>query len=292
LQTPHTRLGVETLEVRDCPATAANLFNGVMTVVGSDGADNITVVRSGDWIGVDNQWFATANVGRLVITAGGGDDTIRDETGLGAIIYGGSGNDTIYGGRGADIIYGGQGDDVIYGDRGPDTIYGGAGNNTINGGAGNNAIQYGSPALQSGNSGIEAQIIQLVNNYRASNGLPPLTVNTQLNTAADLHSADMAGISNAYGPWRGMQHTLFGTTRPLITDRLDSVGYDDWSRSFAYGENIAFGYNNAQDVVTGWINSPEHRANILNASYTDTGVSVRSDAAGRLFFTQDFGHLS
>ena len=68
------------------------------------------------------------------------------------------------------------------------------------------------------NTDIEAQIIQLVNGYRVANGLAPLAVNGELNVAADLHSRDMAAIGGMYGPTVGMQHTLYGTTRPEVTE--------------------------------------------------------------------------
>jgi uncharacterized protein YkwD len=282
---------VEALEVRDCPATV-NLFNGVLTVVGTEGNDNISLIRNGDQVGTQGQWFSTGSVARVVISAGGGDDVINDQSGYGAVIYGGNGNDTILGGRGHDTIYGGHGNDNISGDRGSDTIYGGGGNNTINGGLGNNNIVQGSPAASRASSGMESQIVQLINNYRIANGVGALSVNGQLNMAADLHSLDMAVIGGAYGPWTGMQHELFGTTRPEVTDRLDAAGYDTWTRSYAWGENIAFGYNTAATVVNAWINSPEHRANILNGNFTETGVSVRVDSQGILYFTQVFGSQS
>jgi uncharacterized protein YkwD len=289
--TRKSRLNFEALEIRDCPATV-NLFNGVLTVVGTAGNDNITVYRSGGYIVAGGQMFNSASVGELVISGGAGNDVIHDETGLGAVIYGGMGNDIICGARGADVIYGGQGNDTISGGRGADRLIGGGGSNTIDGGLGVNSIIPGSPTATRANSAIETQIIQLVNAYRMSNGLASLAVNGQLNVAAELHSADMAAIGSVYGPTVGMQHELFGTLHPEVTDRLDAAGYDTWTTSFAWGENIAYGYSTAADVVNAWINSPEHRANILDGTFTETGVSVQAAANGTLFFTQDFGHQS
>ena len=77
-----------------------------------------------------------------------------------------------------------------------------------------------------------------------------------------------------------------------MSDRLDAVGYDKWTSSFTWGENIAYGYASAADVMTAWMNSQGHRENILNPSFTEIGVSVVADSAGRLFFTQDFGHAA
>jgi uncharacterized protein YkwD len=279
---------VETLEGRDCPATAS-LYNGVLTVQGTEGSDHILVSRSGDQIGAAGQWFAAGSVGRLVISAGSGNDTIRDESGLSAVIYGGVGNDRILAGRGHDIIYGSQGDDTIFGDRGSDLVWGGSGNDSIDGGAGVNSINWGSAHRAEGNTALESEIVRLVNAYRVANGVAPLRVSAQLNAAADLHSQDMRTIGGRYGAWNAMQHQLYGTTRPLISDRLDAVGYDEWTRVLRYSENIAYGYTTAADVVAVWMGSAPHRANILNAAYTETGVSARPDAVGRYYFTQDFG---
>ena len=278
------RLSLEALEVRDCPATAI-LANGVLSVIGTQGSDNIHVMRSGNYVGVNNQWFAASSINRVVISALNGNDTIRDDSNFSATIYGGLGNDTIYGGRGHDTIYGGSGNDNIVGGRGNDVIFGGGGNDTLTGGLGNNNVVQGSPTAGKANSAIESQIISLVNQYRASYGLPPLKVNFQLNVAADMHSADMAALGK-------MEHDLYGTTRPKVSDRLDAVGYDNWSNSISWGENIAYGQRSASEVMTAWMNSAGHRANILNTGYTEIGVSVRADANGTLWFTQAFGHVS
>jgi uncharacterized protein YkwD len=283
-----TSLCVEALEHRDCPATA-NLFNSVLTVQGTDAGETIVVTRSGALIGAAGQWFNAGLVTRVVIAGKGGNDLIQDGSDLSAVIYGGEGNDTISGGRGHDKIYGSRGTDFINGDRGSDMIFGGGGADSINGGLGTNTIFQGSPSATKGNSAIENEIIQLVNAQRAANGLPPLAANGQLNIAAALHSQDMAAIGNVYGPNVGMQHTLYGTTRPEVPDRLAASGYDDWNSSYAWGENIAYGYPTAQSVMNGWMNSAGHRANILSTNYTQIGVSVVVGSDGIPYYTQVFG---
>jgi uncharacterized protein YkwD len=284
-----TRLHVEALEARDCPSTA-NLFNGVLSVVGTDGNDTIVVGQSGTSIVAAGQSFAASSVSRVVVSAGGGDDLVKNNTTKPAVIYGGFGNDTLFGGPGNDVIYGGMGNDTIRGRAGNDVLWGGPGTNTIGDNSGANSIHPGNPNRTRTNSAVEQQIITLVNQQRAANGLPALSVNQQLNAAAQLHTRDMVAISNIFGPSVGMQHELFGTTRPEVLDRLDAVGYDNWTTSFAYGENIAEGYTSAADVMNGWMNSPGHRANILSSSFTEIGVSVVAAADGTLFFTQEFGH--
>jgi uncharacterized protein YkwD len=51
------------------------------------------------------------------------------------------------------------------------------------------------------------------------------------------------------------------------------------------GENIAYGYRTPSDVVTGWMNSPGHRANILNGSFKQIGVGYVADGN---YWTQMF----
>ncbi len=98
----------------------------------------------------------------------------------------------------------------------------------------------------------------------------------------------MSTRSNASpsNPGAGMQHTLFGVNAPTVSSRLDYAGYDAW---MAYGENIAFGYATAQDVMNGWMNSPGHRTNILSTYTTEIGIGVVANAQGYLFWCQDFG---
>lgn len=53
---------------------------------------------------------------------------------------------------------------------------------------------------------------------------------------------------------------------------------------YSIGENIAYGYIDPQDVVEGWMNSPGHRANILNPNYTHIVVGVRGYNWVQIFF--------
>lgn len=278
------RLRLEALEGRDCPAVS--FFNHVLTVTGTSAADNLVVTQSGTTITAEGQSFSAPSVSLIVITGQGGNDVIRNNTARPGQLYGGSGNDSITGGAAVDRIFGGSGADGIYGAAGNDVIFGGSGGDTLAGGPGSNVVVLGGQNRQRGNTTMEMQIINLVNARRAEAGLPPLAVNLNLNAAAALHSLDMVAISNIYGPNTGMQHTLYGSPRPLVSDRLDSVGYDSWT---SYGENIAYGYTSAASVMNAWMNSSGHRANILSTSTTEIGVAVATDSAGRMFFTQVFG---
>jgi uncharacterized protein YkwD len=117
---------------------------------------------------------------------------------------------------------------------------------------------------------IVSQILSLTNKFRQENGLAPLRLNNQLTNAAQTHTQNMA-LQDF------VSHT--GADGSLVSQRVSATGYK-WS---LVAENIAAGYQTAADVVQGWINSPGHRANLLNASVTELGV-------GYYFLSNDTGN--
>lgn len=115
----------------------------------------------------------------------------------------------------------------------------------------------------------------LVNAERAKAGCPAVTAEDRLRAAARGHSADMAA------------RNYFSHTTPegvTFAQRITAAGYA-WRTA---GENIAKGYRTPQAVMTGWMNSSGHKANILNCAFRDLGVGVAADAGGTLLWTQDF----
>lgn len=122
----------------------------------------------------------------------------------------------------------------------------------------------------------EAEVARLVNVERAEVNCEPLTVDGRLTTAARLHSQDMA--ENNYFSHTSQDGTQFG-------DRITRTGYR-WSRA---GENIARGQSTPAEVMSRWMNSAGHQANILNCEFEDIGVGVAADSRDLLIWTQDFG---
>src|SRR5262249_4947289 len=100
-----------------------------------------------------------------------------------------------------------------------------------------------------------------------------------------LHSANMAAAAGAVGLSGAMQHTLAASPEPTLISRADFAGYT----YSALGENIAYGYSGAADVMQAWMNSAGHRANILNPLYTQIRVGVRAPPGGVLYFTEESG---
>ncbi len=138
------------------------------------------------------------------------------------------------------------------------------------------------PPTEGVNTNFVDQVVSLTNQFRAENGLAPLTSNPELQAAAQDHSKDMA--QSDY-----FSHTsLDGST---FSDRINAEGY----KARALGENIAAGQPTPEAVVQSWIDSPGHRANLLNPAYTNIGVGyvdLKNDP-GNLnygtYWTQDFG---
>ncbi|MEU9554062.1 CAP domain-containing protein [Streptomyces fumanus] len=124
-------------------------------------------------------------------------------------------------------------------------------------------------------AGPEAQVLALVNEERAAAGCAPLTADDRLTRAADAYSDAMAGSGV-------LSHT--GPDGSTMASRVEAAGYA-WS---ALGENIARGQADAASVMESWMNSPGHRANILNCSFTHLGVGVHPGDGGP-WWTQDFG---
>jgi len=150
---------------------------------------------------------------------------------------------------------------------------------------------------------FQEQVVEIVNQERWNNGqLAPLKGCNELDNSASLHSQHMADrdffahcdLDTHESPW----------------DRIIAAGYS----YNAAGENIAAGYSTPAAVMTGWMNSAGHKANILNTNFREIGVgyfyassdanNIRSDSNGDCtadgslggpyyrYWTQNFGKRS
>lgn len=131
-----------------------------------------------------------------------------------------------------------------------------------------------------GGGGSSSAMLTLVNQARQAAGLRSLTHNSKLDAAASLLCQEVAqtGISG---------HDQTGTAYPEPTDRLAAVGYT-WS---AWGENLITTGDSLTTpaAFTLWMNSPEHRANILGATFSEYGDAVGSGGTTGICWAQDFG---
>jgi uncharacterized YkwD family protein/spore coat assembly protein SafA len=121
----------------------------------------------------------------------------------------------------------------------------------------------------------EDEVIRLVNVQRARAGLHQLTANWQLSRVARYKSQDMAnnGYFSHYSPTYGSPFKM-----------MESFGL----RFSAAGENIAYGQTTPAQVMNDWMNSPGHRSNILNPTYTQIGVGLAKNKNGVCYWTQMF----
>ena len=115
------------------------------------------------------------------------------------------------------------------------------------------------PTTDSSVLSYEKEVVRLVNEIRAKNGLRSLEQDWQLSRVARIKSQDMK--DNRY-----FSHTSPTYGSPFQMMKSFGITYR------SAGENIAKGYRTPQAVVDGWMNSTGHRANILNSSFTHIGV--------------------
>lgn len=104
-------------------------------------------------------------------------------------------------------------------------------------------------------------LIGETNKNRSEAHQSPLTINPQLNAAAQAKADDMA------------KHNYWSHTSPEGKTPWSFISASGYQYKVA-GENLAYGFSDASAVVSGWMNSPEHRDNILNSGYQDVGFGI------------------
>lgn len=126
------------------------------------------------------------------------------------------------------------------------------------------------------------KMLVLTNEYRVTKGVAKLTISQALNDSASEKCSDM--VTRDY--W---SHDSPDGTKP----------WDIIKKYIPYvmaGENLSFGYNSADSVITGWIHSPEHEKNLANASFEYVGFGVcKSDSyikgGPRVIIVQHFAQV-
>lgn len=103
------------------------------------------------------------------------------------------------------------------------------------------------------------------NSQRTSNGLSALSINSKLNSSAQAKAQDM--VNKDY--WA---HNSPNGDAPWVF--FDAAGYI-YTKA---GENLAYGFTTSSDTIVGWMNSPSHRANILDSGYTEVGFGFVNSA--------------
>ena len=124
----------------------------------------------------------------------------------------------------------------------------------------------------SGNADSQAAAkaaFDLVNAKRQEAGLGALTWNSGLEQASAVRAVEAS--------------QSFSHTRP--------DGSDWWTvnSNLMYGENLAKGYATANEAVTAWMNSPTHKANIMDTEFTSGAIAIHIGSNGQWFWAQEFG---
>ena len=137
-------------------------------------------------------------------------------------------------------------------------------------------------------NGDEKQMLDLHNQTRANNGIPPLCVHPDLTEAARFHSQEM--LDKGY-----FSHD--SRNGESIKARLERFGYAFAGHPYwKYGENVSWGSGHmgaADHRFDEWMDSPDHRANILDKNFTEVGIGARTGTFeaqdGAKMYTADFG---
>ena len=131
--------------------------------------------------------------------------------------------------------------------------------------------------MPAGLAGQETEVIRLVNVERGKAGCRPVSLNTDLRTAIRLHVQEL-------GTHGGLYISHVSDDGRDFVQRAKEQGY-----TAPGGENVARGQRNAADVMTSWMNSEGHRANILNCDFKAIGVGAVKGVDGTIVWGQLFG---
>ncbi|WP_426362511.1 CAP domain-containing protein [Streptomyces sp. E-08] len=137
------------------------------------------------------------------------------------------------------------------------------------------ATPHRAPAAAGRAARYVQDVVELANAEREKAGCGPLRSEGHLRAAAQGHADDMA--ARDYYEHHSPEGRDAG-------DRISGAGYT-WS---TWGENIHRGPKTPERAMADWMDSPGHRANILNCSFRDIGVGVDLAANGP-WWVQDFG---
>ena len=115
-----------------------------------------------------------------------------------------------------------------------------------------------------------ADALTLINAQRNGSGLPSLVWRDGLADAAAVRAQEITSV--------------FSHTRP------DGSNWWTVNSTLQYGENLAKLYQSSSSVVNAWMNSPTHRANIMDSSFVTVGMAIYQTADGSWYWAQEFGY--
>ena len=121
------------------------------------------------------------------------------------------------------------------------------------------------------------EIYQQLCHVREMNNLPPLAIDRKLEAAASIRAKETASFKTPE------LLLAYGHTRPN--------GQDFWTvdESVVFAENLAYGYHDADVVMTEWIKSPKHRKFVFTEKYKAVGIAVWEENDGRIGWAMELG---
>ena len=119
-------------------------------------------------------------------------------------------------------------------------------------------------------SSLDLQIVNIINEERMEADLDPYRFNRPLGEAAYIRAEEC--------------EQQFSHTRP------DGSKWYTVNKNICFGENLAYGYDNAEDVVDAWLNSPTHRELIYDEEYETCGIGHHEGADGTTYIACEFGY--
>ena len=108
-------------------------------------------------------------------------------------------------------------------------------------------------------------LLNATNTQRSNNGQSTLSINSKLNASAQAKANDM--VARNY--W---SHDTPDGQEPWVF--MDAAGYV-YTKA---GENLAYGFSNSGETIIGWMNSPSHKANLLDSAFTEVGFGYANSA--------------
>ena len=124
---------------------------------------------------------------------------------------------------------------------------------------------------------LTQDLLAAINAERAKKRLPPLRTSTTLMQGADFYSC------------RLIDGRFFDHVDPFDGSTVDTRVTDFGYAFQKVGENLAAGHKTAKDAVNAWLESPGHRANLLDPAFTETGIAVKTGGDYGWYWVQEFG---
>ena len=119
-------------------------------------------------------------------------------------------------------------------------------------------------------SSLDLEIVNVINDERGKVNLEPYGIDQALGEAAYIRAEECEQV--------------FSHTRP------DGSGWYTVNQNVCFGENLAFGYDNAEEVVEAWLDSPTHRDLIYDSEYETCGIGHHVGFDGTTYIACEFGY--